>query len=330
MSLFFNGVLVFSGNSSYQSRDPGFQGIVGLFDAVHVPMKKGDNELMMLVIESFGGWGVIARDASAIYQHEGVSKIWETPDDFLTPETVVYDPRRKVYYVSNYDAFHPSRGEGLQYISVLSENGEIENREWVGRLNNPTGMAVDGDRLIVVERGGLVEIDIAAGKISKRYPIVNVGMPNDVAAAGEGNYYVSDPPRGVIYRFSGGEFEEWLSGEEVSDPNGLVVDGGKLVWGNNGDTCLKAADLETREVTTIVNLGSGIIDGVEVDGRGNYIVSHWRGKVYSITPSGEVAKVLDTTGPGAFAANLTFVPETGFIVVPTFYDNSVAKYRFEP
>jgi len=330
VSLFFNGVLVFSGNSSYQSRDPGFQGIVGLFDAVHVPMKKGDNELMMLVIESFGGWGVIARDASAIYQHEGVSKIWETPDDFLTPETVVYDPRRKVYYVSNYDAFHPSRGEGLQYISVLSENGEIENREWVGRLNNPTGMAVDGDRLIVVERGGLVEIDIAAGKISKRYPIVNVGMPNDVAAAGEGNYYVSDPPRGVIYRFSGGEFEEWLSGEEVSDPNGLVVDGGKLVWGNNGDTCLKAADLETREVTTIVNLGSGIIDGVEVDGRGNYIVSHWRGKVYSITPSGEVAKVLDTTGPGAFAANLTFVPETGFIVVPTFYDNSVAKYRFEP
>ena len=53
VSVFFNGVLVFSGNSSYTSRDPGFQGIVGLFDAVHVPFKKGENELTLLVIENF-------------------------------------------------------------------------------------------------------------------------------------------------------------------------------------------------------------------------------------------------------------------------------------
>ena len=330
VSVFFNDVLVFSGNSSYTSRDPGFQGIVGLFDAVHVPFRKGENELMLLVIENFGGWGLIARDATAVFQHSGISKLWETPDDLLTPETVVYDPRRDRYYVSNYDAFHPSRGQGLQYISVVSESGDIENREWVGGLNNPTGMAVDGDRLMVVERGGLVEIDIERGEISGRHPIPDAGMPNDVAADGMGNYFISDPPRGVIYRFSGGEFEEWLAGGEVSEPNGLVVDGGRLVWGNNGDTCLKSASLETRAVKTIANLGSGIIDGVEVDGHGNYIVSHWRGKVYRVTPAGEVVKVLDTTGPGAFAANLTFVPETGFILVPTFYDNSIAKYRFEP
>ncbi len=330
VSVFFNGVLMFSGNSSYTSRDPSFQGIVGLFDAVHVPCKKGDNELMMLVVENFGGWGVIARDASVVFQHDGVSRLWETPDDLLTPETVVYDPRRKVYYVSNYDAFHPSAGQGLQYISVVSEDGEIENREWVGGLNNPAGMALDGDRLVVIERGGLAEIDINAGEISGRRPIPGAGMPNDVAIDRRGDYYISDPPRGVIYRFSGGEFEEWLSGGEVIDPNGLVVDGGRLVWGNNGDTCLKAADLKTREVVSIANLGPGIIDGVELDGEGNYIVSHWRGKVYRVTPAGGVVKVLDTTGPGTFAANLAFVPETGLMVVPTFYSNSVAMYRLEP
>jgi sugar lactone lactonase YvrE len=293
-------------------------------------MKKGDNELMLLVIENFGGWGIIARDASAIYRHEGIAKLWETPADLLTPESVAYDPRHRVYYVSNYDAFNPSRGQGLQYISVISEDGRIESPEWVGGINNPTGMAVAGDKLMVVERGGLVEISTDAGQISERHAIVNAGMPNDIAVDADGNFFVSDPPRGVIYRFSGGEFEEWLSGDEVSDPNGLVVDNGKLVWGNNGDTCLKSADLETGEVTTIANLGSGIIDGVKLDGNGNYIVSHWRGKVYRVSPDGDVVKVLDTTGAGAFAADLEFVPETGLLIVPNFYDNTVTTYRFEP
>ncbi|MGD9140975.1 MAG: SMP-30/gluconolactonase/LRE family protein, partial [bacterium] len=206
----------------------------------------------------------------------------------------------------------------------------IENPQWVGGINNPTGIAVAGDRLMVVERGGLVEISTGAGEISQRHAIVNAGMPNDIAVDDRGNFYISDPPRGIIYRFSGGEFEEWLGGDEVSDPNGLIVDGDRLVWGNNGDTCLKSADLETREVNTIANLGSGIIDGVKLDGEGNYIVSHWRGKVYRVSPSGEVVKVLDTTGTGAFAADLEFVPGAGLLVVPNFYDNTVTMYRFEP
>ncbi|MGD9401187.1 MAG: SMP-30/gluconolactonase/LRE family protein [bacterium] len=330
VSVFFNGALVFSGNSSYMSRDPGFQGIVGLFDAVHVPMKRGANELMLLVVENFGGWGIMARDAGAIYEDERLSKLWETPAELLTPESVAYDPQRKVYYVSNYDAFNPSMGQGLQYVSVISEDGRIENPQWVGGINNPTGIAVAGDRLMVVERGGLVEISTGAGEISQRHAIVNAGMPNDIAVDDRGNFYISDPPRGIIYRFSGGEFEEWLGGDEVSDPNGLIVDGDRLVWGNNGDTCLKSADLETREVNTIANLGSGIIDGVKLDGEGNYIVSHWRGKVYRVSPSGEVVKVLDTTGTGAFAADLEFVPGAGLLVVPNFYDNTVTMYRFEP
>ena len=329
-SVFFNGNLVFSGNSSYRSRDPSFQGIVGLFDAVHVPMHRGDNELVMIVLETFGGWGFMARDASAVFLQQGLTKVWETPAALLTPESIAYDPDRNVYYVSNYDAFNPSGGRGLQFISLISKTGEIENPGWVGGLNNPTGLAMAGDKLVAVERRGLVEIDTGAGEIIERYLIVNAGMPNDVAVDGEGNYYVSDPPRGIIYRFSGGDFEEWLSGDEVTDPNGLVVDGGRLVWGNNGDTRLKAADLETREIVTIANLGSGIIDGVRLDGEGNYIVSHWLGKVYIVSPSGEITKILDTTGAGAFAADLEFLPEQGLMIVPNFYHNTVTMYKLEP
>lgn len=330
VSVFFNGELVFSGNSSYRSRDPSFLGIVGLFDAIHVPFRKGENELLLMVLESFGGWGFMAQDAGVVYVHRSLSKLWETPDGLLTPESVLYDPRRRVYYVSNYDAFNPSMGQGKQYISILSENGRIENPGWVGGINNPAGMALAGDNLLVVERGGFVEIDIEAGEVSARYAIVDAGMPNDITLDAEGNAYVSDSRRNVIFKFSSGEFTEWLGAPEVSDPNGLVIDGGKLVWGNNGDNRLKSVDLRTKEVKTIANLGPGIIDGVRPDGAGNYIVSHWRGKVYRVSPSGEVVKLLDTEGPGAFAADLEFMPERGLMVVPTFYDNRVAAYRLRP
>jgi sugar lactone lactonase YvrE len=327
VSAFFNGRLVFSGNSSYRSRDPSFLGVVGLFDAIHVPFQRGDNEILLAVIESFGGWGFMAQDASVVFLHDSVSKLWETPAELLTPESVVYDPERNVYYVSNYDQFNPSMGRGRQSISKISADGEILAIDWIAGINNPTGMVTYDDKLMVVERGGLVEIDLAIGGITDRFPIADVGMPNDITVDGSGNFYVTDSGKNVIYRFSTGEFEEWLGGPEVSGPNGLVVDDGTLVWGNNGDNCLKSADIATGEVKTIVNLGSGIIDGVKLDGHGGYLVSHWQGKVYKVSPSGNVVKILDTTGPGDFAADFESIPEGGLIVIPTFLKNKVAAYR---
>ena len=54
MSLFLNGRIVYSGNSAYHSRDASFLGIVGLNDAVYLPLQSGENEILLLVTESFG------------------------------------------------------------------------------------------------------------------------------------------------------------------------------------------------------------------------------------------------------------------------------------
>jgi hypothetical protein len=66
---------------------------------------------------------------------------------------------------------------------------------------------------------------------------------------------------------------------------------------------------------------------VKLDGHGGYLVSHWQGKVYKVSPSGNVVKILDTTGPGDFAADFESIPEGGLIVIPTFLKNKVAAYR---
>ena len=327
ISIFVNREIVFLGSSAYRQRDPSFLGIVGLFDAVYVPLKKGKNELLVWVAESFGGWAFICQDASAVFQHESVESLWESPKEFLIPETVVYDPGSKMLYVTNFDAYNKSPGEERQFISKVSTDGEVQELKWVTGLAMPTGMAVFHNKLFVLERGGLAEIDIGSGAVTLRYPVSGQRFLNDLAIDASGDIYISDSGKGVIYKFSGGEFEEWLSGDEISQPNGLHVHKNRLILGNNGDNCLKAIDLETKEISVVRRLGEGIIDGIESDKDGNYIVSHWEGKVYRISPAGDAVKILDTTNLGYNAANFAYVEGQDLLFIPTFLDNRVMAYR---
>ena len=60
VKVYFNDRLLYGGSDVYQSRDYRFLGTVGLFDALYLPFKKGDNELWLAVTENFGGWGIKA------------------------------------------------------------------------------------------------------------------------------------------------------------------------------------------------------------------------------------------------------------------------------
>ena len=61
IAVFLNAKVLFEGNSTFLSRDPEFLGIVGLHDAVFLDLEKGDNELVLMVLEYFGGWGYICQ-----------------------------------------------------------------------------------------------------------------------------------------------------------------------------------------------------------------------------------------------------------------------------
>ena len=62
VSVFLNGKILFRGRSAQNFRDPGFLGIVNPEnDAVYLPLKKGNNELVLAVSELGGGWGFICR-----------------------------------------------------------------------------------------------------------------------------------------------------------------------------------------------------------------------------------------------------------------------------
>ena len=60
--VFLNGKILYRGRSPQAFRDPGFLGIVSADnDAVYLPLKKGNNELVLALSELGGGWGFICR-----------------------------------------------------------------------------------------------------------------------------------------------------------------------------------------------------------------------------------------------------------------------------
>jgi len=323
VSIFLNGQLLYLGNSAYRSRSPEFAGIVGLNDTLYLPLKKGDNELLLLIGESFGGWGFMCRDGNAIFVHEDLTRSWDVSQTFKFPESVLYDSERDVLYVSNFLA------GGNEFISKVKRNGEIEELQWVTGLNRPTGLCMVGSRLFAVERANVTEIDVDSGEISQRYPVPDPGLPNDVACDASGVLYVSDSQKNAIYKLEGGEIVVWLEAAEISRPNGLLLDGDRLLVGNSGDGCLKRVNTADRSIDTVACLGSGsIVDGIRPDGRGNYIVSDYNGRVFLITPAGEVTDLLNTSARGINTADLEYVPEHGLLVIPTLNGNQLIAYEF--
>lgn len=61
VKVYMNNRLLYSGLNNYRSRDYRYLGTIGYFDEVYLPLKKGKNELLLAVSESFGGWGIKCR-----------------------------------------------------------------------------------------------------------------------------------------------------------------------------------------------------------------------------------------------------------------------------
>ena len=322
VSVFLNGQPVFYGRNAFQSRDPFFQGSVGLFDTVFLPLRKGDNELLLILTEQMGGWGFMCRDASVVHVASGVTKLWQIAHKISYPETVVYDSIRDVLYVSGLYT------DGTQFVSRIKPTGEIDDAEWLKGLNQPTGMAIRGDTLFVVERAALAEVDIRSREI-KRHPFpAPAGFPNDVAIDEQGSVYVTESQGGRILKLTDGRFSVWKTGPEYAQVNGIHCDRGRLYVGFGSDATVRTIDLATGEVKTIATLDPGaVVDGIEIDPRGNLYVSDFRGKVYRIAPDGLKTLLLDVTGPKEYCANFAYVPGRDLLVIPTLVDNRIVAYR---
>jgi len=324
ISIFLNGKLIFAGNSEYTSRDANFQGIIGYNDYIFLPLKKGKNELMIAVAESFGGWGFMFKDANAVYEKPGLTKTWEIKNKFRIPESVVYDKKRDVLYVSNFTA------EQNGFISKVKLTGEIEKTDWITGIMQPTGVCLYADKLYIVGRFNLIEYDLEKNQISARYPLPQPAFANDACSDEAGNIFVTDGPKGAIYKLENGKMTEWLASPAFGGINGILASNGKIYVGTSRDGSIKSIDQNTKEIKTIFSFGTQtVMDGLAMDENGNILFSDNAGRIFKLSPEGKSELLLNSKTPKINLADFEYIKEKKMLVIPTFYDNRLMMYQYK-
>ena len=253
---------------------------------------------------------------------------WATAKNLKVPESVLYDDARDILYISNING-SPLEKNGKGFISKVALTGEIVNLEWVPGLNAPKGSGIWQNKFYVTDIDELVEIDIETDEIINKYPAENAVFLNDITVDDSGHVYISDmsSENSVIYIFSNGKLEVWLKDEQIVQPNGLFFEKGKLLVGT-GDGFLKNIDLADKSIITFAETGFGI-DGVQGDGKGNFLVSDWQGRTAFVSSTGEVKELMNTADSKINSADIEFIPEKQLLLLPTFFDNRVVAYMLE-
>jgi hypothetical protein len=324
VTVFVNGVPLMSSTNAYTSRDPGFAGLTGYFDEVFLPLKKGENEICLLVGEQFGGWGLMMKDAEKVHMADGISKVWEIKHRLNYPESAVYDKSTGNIYVSNY------LSEKGGYISVISADGDIINRELVTGLRQPTGITLSGNKIYLVERTNVVEIEKESGEILTRYPIPDCSFPNDIASDDKGKLYITDNEANRIYRYAGGEISIFMQGGEINRPNGIDYCDNSLYVGCSGDASIKRIDMGTGNIVTLAVLPAGsIMDGLQVIEQGEILFSDFTGHLFRLDKSGKVTELINTATSGVNLADFEYIQEREMLVIPGLYSNYLVAYSLQ-
>ena len=251
-----------------------------------------------------------------------LTKVWESKPGLLVPESVLYDQKSGLLYISNING-NSTEKDGNGFISVLNLKGEFVNKEWITGLDAPKGMGIWNRHLFVTNITEVVEIDQENGKILKRYMPENASFLNDIAIDQKGNVYITDTKAACVFKISNGKAGVWKSGDDFQGTNGLFYKNNFLYVGTKNG--ILKINLESNAVEKAVD-NSGSIDGLYLSTSNKFIFSDWTGHVYTAEPGKKPELLLDITPDKMNAADFGVVPEKNLIIIPTFLDNRVVCF----
>lgn len=247
---------------------------------------------------------------------------------FSEPESVLWDPAGRVYYVSNI-AGRPDAKDGKGWLARLDELGRLSNPAWVTGLNAPKGMALSKGRLFVTDIDLVAVVDPDSGKVLSRIPVPGALFLNDAAAAPDGSVFVSDSGAGAIYRIlPDGKVQEWAKGDWLEYPNGLCVKGGRLYVASWGSKVVPGRlywlDLRTKKRFDVSPTPLGRLDGLEPASGGGWLVTdNAKGVLYRVDSDGSSTVLKEgLKGP----ADLGYDAKRRWIAVPQLGADLVEGY----
>jgi sugar lactone lactonase YvrE len=255
-----------------------------------------------------------------------LTRLWESDAALKTPESVRLDARRKVLYVSNIDG-EPWIADGKGSIAKIGLDGKVIAAEWVTGLDCPKGLALsdDGKWLYAADAGGIVVIDVEAGKIKKKIAIPDGIQLNDLVND-KGTLYVSDSKGRKVYQVKDGKPSVFLDDKVLKGPNGLFVHKGALYVLDDNSLSKVGKD---RTLTRIAADMQGGVDGLENAGGDDFLVTAWAGAIWYVHADGSKELLFDGKAEKTNTADIGWDGKTHTVYAPTFFKNTVIAFKVE-
>ena len=258
---------------------------------------------------------------------------------FATPESVLHDWSADVYLVSNVNG-SPLAKDGNGFISRLSPDGSVTELKWIDgaedgvTLHAPKGMAYRRDTLFVADIDVVRLFDRTTGAPIGNWPVPGSTFLNDVAVGPDGTVYVTDSgfragPDGfvrsgtdAVYKSTQqGELVALVSGDALGGPNGIVVDGGRVLFVTFGSGRVHLVQRESGTISGLPSPSAGQLDGVVKVAEGEFLISSWEGQaVYRLGRGGLYTTEVDSVEA---PADIGLDARRGRVLIPLFMVDEV-------
>lgn len=257
-------------------------------------------------------------------QHQLV-KLWSTDTILKVPESVLFDGKNNVLYVTNIDG-QPWANDGKGSVGKVGLDGKIIAVDWVSGLQAPKGMGLYKNKLYVADLTELVVIDVTTGTVIERIVVEGAGGLNDVSADENGTVYVTDSRARRVYEVKDSKASMLLDSTKLKGPNGILKHKGSLYVLDAGGMYRMEKD---GSLTKLAEGMEGGTDGIEHVDRGDYIVSTWGGVVYYVNADGTKQVLLDGREQKINSADIGYDAAKRIVYIPTFWKNSVVAYELK-
>jgi len=271
--------------------------------------------------------------AISIAQTDSVAKpLWSVTEGIDSPESVYYDAGSGFVFSSQIvgDA---SAKDGNGRIVKLTIDGKVVDANWAKGLDAPKGLRSYRGTLYVADIDQIVGFDIKSGRETSRVKIADAKFLNDLCTGRDGIIYATDSFANRVWAVRNGVASLFSDAPQLELPNGILVDGNRVVVATDGRPgrggggtpgSLFAIDLTTKAVTQVTTQSIGTPDGLELDGRGGYIVSDvGGGRIFHVTAGGDVRQIRQLDRQ---PADISFVPARKLLLVPHLGLNRVSAY----
>jgi len=242
---------------------------------------------------------------------------------YNSPECIRWDPVNEKYLVSNV------AGNSDGYILHVDPENDEKTVFATDGLRGPKGMTIYDGVVYVSDINQVEGYQLSDGAQVFHIDVSGSAWLNGITADKDGNLYVGDTDVSKIYKIvpSAGTVTTFVS-SGITGVNGVYYDeaNNRLIacfWRSNAP--LSAIDLETAEVTNLIETPYSNLDGIARDNCGNYYFSSWgTNKVYRTNTDFTEEPVVveqDLSGP----ADIFFNTLTQELCVPNFSANTFKR-----